>query len=688
MFRVRKLLIPSLFVCLIFVPFAFAQNWLWQNSFLNSEAGTEFNDLRILSNRHGLAVGHNGRILRTNDSGATWFGQTVPTQFDLNRISENCEWVIGDHGTILNCVNDRNWIQIECNTTVDLTDIIFHGRSAWIVGDSGTILTSATDGIIWSRQTSGTIANLKSISLLQSVSLAQGWIVGDSGIILFSSNSGVNWTRQNSGTTNRLNCVSAGINGYGAVAFGDFGTILTIFDPGSRWQPMYSSTSQNLNWGDWGNIAVGDSGTILHSNVDVWEPLASGTDRNLYRNCNDRILGQNGIQLRSIDGLNWYPWSFYTIPNFSGISFCDTLNGWTIDSLGTVLRTRNGGKSWVTQADGIATGLNNVLFTDTTHGWIVCDSGFIARTTDGGDLWAVVYSRTVNRLEQITFSDPRNGWIVGWNGTILHTADSGNSWQSQNSGSLHHRFAIAMTDSSHGWVTGSYGTILHTTDGGLNWTSQRSGTPYDLYSVSFGDSIHGWTVGELGRLLRTTNGGQNWVALTSNTENSLRRVIAFGANETWICGDSGILLHTINGGENWTRETIAMDRRLSGMTFPDPQHGWIAGEQASILRYYNDGTNQISETRASCPDQFELFPNYPNPFNGITQISYNLFTGSLVRLKLFNLEGREIRTLVNRIEQAGFHRITLNCKELPSGVYFIRMQTGKAFQSRKLVLIK
>jgi hypothetical protein len=94
----------------------------------------------------------------------------------------------------------------------------------------------------------------------------------------------------------------------------------------------------------------------------------------------------------------------------------------------------------------------------------------------------------------------------------------------------------------------------------------------------------------------------------------------------------------------------------------------------------------ISESEIT--ETFTLKQNYPNPFNPNTTISYQLRTKSNVTLKVFDLNGKEVATLVNSVEQPGYKSVNFNAGNLASGVYFYRLQTDNFSESKKLVLLK
>lgn len=88
------------------------------------------------------------------------------------------------------------------------------------------------------------------------------------------------------------------------------------------------------------------------------------------------------------------------------------------------------------------------------------------------------------------------------------------------------------------------------------------------------------------------------------------------------------------------------------------------------------------------PAQISLEQNYPNPFNPTTRISYELPTLSHVTVKIFNLEGQEIATLVDRIESPGVKSVAWNGANIPSGVYYYRLTAGQFSETKKLMLLK
>jgi N-acetylneuraminic acid mutarotase len=98
--------------------------------------------------------------------------------------------------------------------------------------------------------------------------------------------------------------------------------------------------------------------------------------------------------------------------------------------------------------------------------------------------------------------------------------------------------------------------------------------------------------------------------------------------------------------------------------------------------------SNVIEVDAGAPKQFALEQNYPNPFNPTTTISYQLPVASQVSLKVYDVLGREVMTLVNGKQEAGVYNLSLNGATLSSGIYFYRLQSGNFVSTKKMMLVK
>ena len=90
----------------------------------------------------------------------------------------------------------------------------------------------------------------------------------------------------------------------------------------------------------------------------------------------------------------------------------------------------------------------------------------------------------------------------------------------------------------------------------------------------------------------------------------------------------------------------------------------------------------------SVPSAISLISNYPNPFNPITSIKYQLSTESEVRLNIYDMNGREVATLINDNISAGYHEVSWDASEFSSGIYFYRLTAGDFVDTKKMIFMK
>jgi hypothetical protein len=112
------------------------------------------------------------------------------------------------------------------------------------------------------------------------------------------------------------------------------------------------------------------------------------------------------------------------------------------------------------------------------------------------------------------------------------------------------------------------------------------------------------------------------------------------------------------------------------------------GKPSWYFALWHTGTTDVEENGPQIPYEYTLSQNHPNPFNPSTTIRYALPNAGYVTLKVYNLAGAEIETLVSANQPAGQHTIRWNAVGLPSGVYFYRLQIGEAAATRKLILLR
>lgn len=388
----------------------------------------------------------------------------------------------------------------------------------------------------------------------------------------------------------------------------------------------------------------------------------------------------------NVGTLAWLPQTSNMYSSLKAVSFVNSTTGWVAGSNGTVLKTTDAGVSWSSQTANTSNNINGISFCNTSTGWFVGDGGIIKKTTNGGGSWTSQNSTTADNLQAVQFIDENNGWAVGGS-TILKTTNGGTTWTSQNSG-YYQLYSISMFDANIGWIVGS--AISNTTDGGATWNSQNnpSGT---LSSVHFADANTGWAVVEWSNTIcKTTDGGTNWTTQSITNANNLFSVYCINTSTAWVVGGNGNIYATTNGGSTWTMQlTNTNNNNLNAVQFVDAGNGWAVGDNGTILHTTSGGAVGVREnTSGSVPTKFSLLQNYPNPFNPTTTISYQLAAVSHVTLKVYNVLGQEVATLVNETKGPGEYNVRFDGSKLPSGVYFCRVSAGSFSAVKKLVLLK
>jgi hypothetical protein len=107
-----------------------------------------------------------------------------------------------------------------------------------------------------------------------------------------------------------------------------------------------------------------------------------------------------------------------------------------------------------------------------------------------------------------------------------------------------------------------------------------------------------------------------------------------------------------------------------------------------VLTFTGNGTATEVTSNTDVPGEFSLLQNYPNPFNPTTTIEFMTPSAGFVSLKVYDLLGNEISTLVGEQMSPGIHRVVFEGKGLSSGVYVSRLQMNNRTESKRLVLIK
>jgi hypothetical protein len=140
---------------------------------------------------------------------------------------------------------------------------------------------------------------------------------------------------------------------------------------------------------------------------------------------------------------------------------------------------------------------------------------------------------------------------------------------------------------------------------------------------------------------------------------------------------------------NWNYQTSGTIETLTSVHFTDNNTGWVVGDNGTILKTTNGGVTFIEEEEIDeILTDYKLSQNHPNPFNPLTTIKYQIPKLSFVTLKVYDVLGSEIVTLVNEEKSAGNYELKFYASELPSGIYLYQLTAGSFVKTKKMILLK
>ncbi len=270
------------------------------------------------------------------------------------------------------------------------------------------------------------------------------------------------------------------------------------------------------------------------------------------------------------------------------IFFLDTQYGWTAGEQGSVLRTTDGGQTWIVRKADTDDTIYSLFFHDATNGWAVAGDGNLFYTSDGGTSWSVKKKLDTYLLD-IHFADAMRGWIFAGEGKIYHTSDGGENWTEQATNQWADFYAGYVFDDTKAVAVGYSGFGVYTSNGGSSWPEATTNTGSTLFGLSFIDESNGWASGK-GLLLKTSDGGKNWSSQKTFPNELVFDVHFTNANEGWlvtenIAGGDGKIFYTADGGESWNEQSHdAQTNSFKSIAYVDPQNIWIAGRDGSVLK--------------------------------------------------------------------------------------------------------
>ncbi len=691
-------------------PAAHAQ---WQ---LQSPIPTDRNvyGVSFVTPAHGFLVGTNRSLFETTDSGASW-AKIMQSDFGSDPFYEVL-FPDAVHGYLTGNNNDcwrttnggGSWERMTTMPAGSWSHLDFMTGTTGFAGANGACVFTTNAGATWSlRSGYPDCPVIYGMDFRDTqVGLVGGYLpsAGQNGIWK-TTNGGVSWTRKHTQSPNDILYLSQ------STAVAAIGT------------GFYRSTNDGETWSQIaGGISTGLS-EIAHAGASLLVGVSGKGD--IWRS------EDNGSSWSFVfDGLG-------DLPDFWTVSLLSETEGWVAGHHGIILHTTDGGVTWSLMNSGSAVQIYDLGMAGGSFSLAACQNGYVLRTTNGGGFWETqklevtgqIFGREES-LHGVSVVDQNFAVTAGPGGTVFRTLNGGVDWQSVGYPQLPDPFWIEdveFVDHDLGWLVGldqDLGhdkTVYRTTNGGTTWELNLRQASY-FYAVDFVDAQHG-VIATIDRaFFRTTNGGQTWMSgLLPDyfTDSSISDMEFANAQVGWAVGWYGYVAKTTNGGASWSLQDLGTaDDDLFDLDVVSPTEAWTIGREEGSFRGFvrhttNGGTTwekqvidsnpylpvTVSATQAGsvwtggyngriwhhpgdiagAPERapaggFGSVAAFPDPFAGRTDLHFSVPEAGRALIGVFDVQGRQVATLVDRFVQAGPHVATWDAGDLPAGTYFLRLE--------------
>ena len=235
------------------------------------------------------------------------------------------------------------------------------------------------------------------------------------------------------------------------------------------------------------------------------------------------------------------------------------------------------------------------------------------------------------------------------------------------------------------------GVVWKASNMGNNWLS-RGLASEPLYDMVFIDSNKIFCSGgdlEFGAsILKTTDAGNTWEYQWLNFFGIGKGISFRTTSEAWIAlSYSNNFCVSTNAGQNWYQTPTPEGAELHDVKFVNERNGWAGGSIGAMFKY-NSALIGIENNQTQTAGNFIIYPAYPNPFNPSSNISFRIFKNSSVKITVYDILGSERTIITEGILRSGEYKFKLDGTNLPSGVYFCRINIDNNIVTNKLVLMK
>ncbi|MBI5727716.1 MAG: choice-of-anchor A family protein, partial [Ignavibacteriales bacterium] len=332
--------------------------------------------------------------------------------------------------------------------------------------------------------------------------------------------------------------------------------------------------------------------------------------------------------------------------------------------------------------------IHAIAVNDSGHIFAATESG-LYRSTNGGTTWMTHLEG--KEVRSVLFGSGGYIYAGTWAFGVYRSNDFGYTWTQKND-NIGSTVVTSLMDRS---LTGPEYTVFAGTIGSgvsasFNFANSwmNLSFPYEFVTCMNKSAEGILFVGTLtDGVYRSYDNGNTWTKLNGLPDGPIYAVRVDSVNNifvsSWLFGIYG----SSDLGDSWS--FLGLGGYGISATFPGPDNKLFAATANGKIFVNDSPLGTEKDVTTDIPERFSLAQNYPNPFNPTTTISFSIPSAERVTLKVFNILGKEVATLINSdYRVAGSYKVSFNAAQLPSGVYFYRVQAGKYISSKKMVLLK
>ncbi|MCD4820243.1 MAG: T9SS type A sorting domain-containing protein [Candidatus Cloacimonetes bacterium] len=692
-------------------------NWNWQNP--KPHGYSYYSVAKIPDSDKIISVGYNGLVTTVTENGDNW--DTIYLENTLRKIifsNHNTGFITCADGTLYKTIDSAlSWQLLDLEHDISVNDIFFLDETTgFILGNNEQseekiVLKTIDSGDTWFNLYTAPSASF-SIFEIYFYDNNIGYGTGSINNLFKTIDGGNTWTEIDILGYYHFETIEFVSEDIGFILAIDESVdchnhvILKTIDGGDNWELMLfeGGYPSDMKFSDMNNgFLIGDYGIIKYTDDcgETWnycgEPISNDFESICFsENGNYFIVGEGGIIFKSTNnGISWDSLNQGTSEHLNSIYFIDESTGLIAGNDGTILRTTDAGENWIHIESNILDDLRCISFVNENIGFMLGVGNNILKTTDGGNNWFIISSFDAY-LFSVLFLNENVGFVAG-NSFVMKTVDSGLNWveldiQEQY---LSCFYDIEFINENIGFVIGSGGRLLKTVDGGNDWDYVSSCTDETLLSIYFFDENLGFISGANGRIIRTTDGGNSWICVYYGTNEMLYSIYFVDNNVGYVTGTSGCVLKTINSGSTWEEVGPQVPNSLNSVFFTDNK-GYIVGDLGLIMTTEATGINNHNLVENNHHNDVYLYPNYPNPFNPETTISFDLTAENTNNTEIIicNLKGQKIKELRITNYELRMNKVVWdgkddNHKSVSSGIYFYKLKLdNKTVAVKRCILMK